>query len=172
MSTKSIPKEPTETKVADSSENINSPIHQTLMSGGLEGWLGNITARNRSGESVNPILPREKYPPSISVESVLGEVEGRGPRLHRRNTSRGSQIVREKSLRKGIRNSTRIAQSKTREASLNPKRFRLSAFIPFILSAAAFSFSLVLILAGSKTAYMTGVNFISVSDKSSIKSDI
>ncbi|CZR62587.1 uncharacterized protein PAC_12484 [Phialocephala subalpina] len=160
MSTKSLPNnKSTEKKVTDIAGNANSPINQTFMSGGLKGWLENVTTRNQSEDSINPILPEPQHRRAISASSG---VESRHPGLQSRNTSRGnSQLTRAKSSHKVSQNPASIPGPKTRMATPNQKRFRRSAVVPFLLSATAFSLSLVLISAGSKTGYMTDVNIIS-----------
>ncbi|KAF8861280.1 hypothetical protein BDZ45DRAFT_740348 [Acephala macrosclerotiorum] len=159
MSTKILPKESAEKKV-DASDGANTPISQIYMSGGLKEWLGNITTRNHSEESDNPMLLEEQCSRAIS-SSVLNGAERNLPGLHSRNTSRGNQLARAKSSHKETWSPVVIAGSKPIVESPNKKRLRHSAVIPFILSTAAFSFSLVLVSAGSKAGYMTDVNIIS-----------
>ena len=145
----------------DTTEEARPPLIRqptfASMSGGLRGWLGSMTARNRSGESVDAILPEGHHPRALSVVSG---VEGRRPDLHSRRKSRGSQLVRERSSYRALRNRAANDGPNVIVASPNDSRFRFTAVIPFVLSAAAFGFSLVLVLAGSKAGSMTDVNII------------
>lgn len=157
MPTKNLPKELTEKKDVRTADVAKSPSNQAFMSGGLRDWLGNITVQNHSGESINDLLKKEQYGRETPIASA---VEGR---RHSRKTSGGSQLVRAKSSHKLTRNRAEIQGPEATVASPNNKRLRFSATIPFLLSAAAFSFSLVLVLAGSRPGYLTEVNLISVS---------
>lgn len=119
---------------------------------------GNITAGNQSGESLHLILPSQPYPHAMSIVSG---VEGPRPGLQSRKTSRSS-MARARSSPGTYRSLAENASPTSPVASSDKKRFRLSAIIPFLLSATAFSFSLVLVLAGSKAGNMTNVNILSV----------
>lgn len=159
MSTKGLSKESIEKKDADATDNERSTSNQAFMSGALKDWLGNVTARNHSGESVKDLLSEEQYPRKLSVAN---EFEGR---RHSKKSSRSSYVARAKSSHKVARNRGGIPGPEATVESSKIKRLRISAVIPFILSATAFGFSLVLILAGSKAGYLTTVNIISVSHK-------
>lgn len=157
MSNRSPPRRSMASKNDESAVGPNSPVRPST-SDRLKGWLGNLAAGHQSRESLNPILPNQQYPRAMSVVSGI---EGNRPGLHSRKTSR-NQLARQ-------RTSPDVAQQRSRSASPkvpipppNRGRFRYGAIVPFLLSATAFSFSLVLVLAGSKPGNMTDVNIMSV----------
>ncbi|KAH8670367.1 hypothetical protein BGZ60DRAFT_527839 [Tricladium varicosporioides] len=163
MLAENILNNPVDKETLDTTKNASSPNDQTLMSGGLKGWLGNTSGRNQSGESVNALLPEDQYPHPMSLVSGVDDLR---PGLHSRKTSRGSQLAKTKSSHSVSRNRAETAGPKVIVASPNSNRFRLSAIIPLLLSTSAFSFSLVLVLAGSQVGYMADVNIVSLNTTS------
>jgi hypothetical protein len=155
-----------ENKDESTTNNTNVPEEQALMSGGLKELLGRITTWNRSGESISSMLPEQQHASTVSVKDETRTSRRHSTRLHNREVSSASQVsqqIRATSLQEVSENGAAVASPKGTVASSKKKRFRLSALIPFLLSAAAFGFSLVLVLAGSRAGYMTDLNIISVS---------
>jgi len=162
MSPKNPPKRSLGKKVIGSVEGSNL-LTQKSMAEGTKEWLRNITAGNQSAETLNPILSTQPFSREISVVSGI---EGHRPGLHSRKSSRESRLPgRPPSAHQNAVRNSGPATAPAPAAPPTPivKRFRFCAIIPFLLSATAFSFSLVLVLAGSKPGYMMDVNIISVS---------
>jgi len=88
--------------------------------------------------------------------------------LHSRKSSRNNQLPKARISDRLLRNSATVSGPNAIVVSPKKRRIRLSAAIPFILSATAFGISLVLVLAGQKTGYMTDVHVMSVSDLISV----
>lgn len=132
--------------------------HKAFMSGGLREWLKSSHGLNSSGESVVSMLRDSNGQHTVPMTDRR---KSSRPRSYSRRSSRASQS-RARSFRRSFRGQS-PKTSTTLYVAPPPRRLRLTAIFPFLLSAAAFICSLVLVLAGSKNGLLTNVNIVSVS---------